>query len=138
MYWTTNTEGNMKTKYKTKNNSLLSAFLTGNCIGLFIFGVLASAFALILTKKDISNETVRYFLLFSAFFAAFSSSFYPAKKTKMKGFLVGLINGMIISIILILLLLIINKLNVTFHTFLIIPLAISGGTAGGIIASNMK
>lgn len=128
----------MKTKYKTKNNSLLSAFLTGNCIGLFIFGVLASVFALILTKKDIFNETVRYFLLISAFFATFSSTFYPARKTKLKGFLVGLINGFVISLILILLLLIINKLNVTVHTFLIIPINLIGGLSGGIIASNMK
>ena len=94
----------MKTKYKTKNNSLLSAFLTGNCIGLFIFGIFASIFAIILTKKDIFNETVRYFLLVSAFFATFASSFYPARKTKIQGFLVGTINGLIISVILILIL----------------------------------
>ncbi len=128
----------MKTKYKTKNRSLLSAFLTGNCIGLIVFGVFTSIFALILTKKDISNETVRYFLLISEFFAAFASSFYPTRKTKMKGIIAGLINGTIISLILLLLLLTINKLNVTFHTFLTVPLGLIGGAAGGIVASNMK
>lgn len=128
----------MKTKYKTKNNSLISIFLTGNCIGLFVFGIFASFFALILIKKDISYTTVRYFLLISAFFAAFSSSFYPAKKTAMKGIVTGLINGATLSVILILLLLIINRFNVTFHTFLIIPTGLIGGITGGIIASNMK
>lgn len=128
----------MKTKYKTKNSSLVSAFLTGNCIGLFVFGIFASVFAFILIKKDIPNETVRYFLLISAFAATFFSSFYPARKTKLKGIFVGLINGAIISFILILLLLIINKLNVTFHTFLIGPIGLIGGLTGGIIASNMK
>ena len=128
----------MKTKYKQKNNSLIAAFLTGNCIGLFVFGIFASLFALILTKKDISDDTVRYFLLISAFFAAFSSSFYPAKKTAIKGILTGLINGIIQSAILIFLLLIINKFNVTFHTFIIIPIGLVGGATGGIIASNIK
>ena len=128
----------MKIKYKTKNKSLLSAFLTGNCIGLFIFGIFASIFAIILTKKDIYNETVRYFLLVSAFFATFVSSFYPARKTKIKGFLVGTINGLIISMLLILLLLICNKFNVSLHTFLVFPICLIGGVSGGIIASNMR
>ena len=128
----------MKTKHKTKNNSLLSAFLTGICIGLFVFGAFASIFAIILTKKDIFNETVRYFLFTSAFFATFASSFYPARKTKIKGFLIGTINGLIISVILILLILICNKFNVAFHTFLVIPICLIGGVTGGIIASNMK
>ena len=128
----------MKQKVYTKRYNTLSAFLFGHIIGLMFFGLFTSLFALFLTKKDLNVLTIRCVFLVLVFMSTFAASIYPVKHTKIKGIFVGLICGLFIPLLFLSILFIINSFSVDALAFAILPIGITGGVLGGILASNIR
>ena len=125
-------------KTTIKNNPAIKRLLIGAATGI-IFCLLSTLItAFILTKNDLSFNTVKY-LCFAVIAASCSlAGFIGKKNNKMKGIVCGAITSLLVVFFVVLIVLLVNRFKTGEDVFLLVPAGLSFGILGGIISSNLR
>ena len=126
----------MKRKHKTNNE--LNNLSFGTIIGTVIFSVIISLFAIIMTKKDLPERYLIFFIIFSLIISAFAAGFLSKRKSVLKGYAAGAIPSAILTIFVFAATVIVNRFMIDKSILLLIPTGILSGISGGIISANMR
>lgn len=125
-------------KVKLKNLNAGAVVVIGAVISILLFVLLLCIFSYLIVKNDYPVEVYRYFWYIASAVAALTGGLASGRLCKSKGIIWGSLTAVIFGIVLISVLLAVNSFSVDFSIFLLLPVCIITGAAGGIISSNIK
>ena len=125
-------------KAKVKINTDLKSLLCGVITGAAFFIVSSLVAAMILTKNDLSYQTVRYILSILTVISACIAGYIGKRRCKMKGIAAGLITSAVLVALVFIGLLLINWFSIGEEALLLLPTGLLFGALGGIVSSNMR
>ncbi len=130
-----------KTKSKRRedksDNFLLKIFI-GVLIGCIVFFVGTALYAMLSLKIGGEESYYKVIGWIIGFFSGASAGFASVRTIKEKGVLFGGVTGLLVSVIIASVLFIVNNSSAGRGIFILMPLMVAGGIAGGITAVNLK
>lgn len=114
--------------------SLLISFL----VGLTAFFVFIALCSLLLVKQDLDFDKLPYMLMCACVVSALTSGFILSRKQRIKGILAGSVASIPLLLIELLILFTLSDGALDKKVYLIIPVMIISGAAGGVFAANFK
>lgn len=125
-------------KQKHKNGAGVKSLLTGTAAGAVIFLLASMITALILTKSDLSYQTIRFICFATTAVSGFVSGFVGRRGAPIKGILAGAVSSTALTVLILVSVLAVNGLACTEEVLLLVPVGVCFGMAGGIISSNLR
>ena len=125
-----------KTKASHQNNNLVSAII---CIGLAMLVIATIGMCIsasIVTKHDLSFQTVGFVSLFVVCITALGSSYIAGKFFPKQSFLTGGLIGLLIFVILVALALLSGQTTFSLHSMILFIALLSSGMIGSNISAS--
>ncbi len=114
--------------------SMLFSFL----VGIVAFFILVSAFSLMVTKRDISFDSIKYLLSAASVLSAFIAGYIMSRRMKVRGLFSGISVSIPLFLFEIIFVVILSDGLISGAVYLLIPMMIFASALGGIMAANMK
>ena len=116
----------------------LKGSIKGFAVSVFIFFILITVFAIVITKIDVSDATIQVMTLASLGIASFVSAYLNQKKTRQRGIVIGAISSAEIFLVIFIAGLFGN--NGAFNILMLKKsiVILFAGLLGGILSANSK
>ena len=130
---------------KEKNNSskkfdteLLKNIALSTFIGVLITAILSAVVSVIMYSTKTDFIFYYYLVYIFIFFGAFFNARFLYRRVKGRGFIIGLLSSLPYIAVMLVVFLIVLQFRLSVNVLLMPPVALAGGTVGGITAANSR
>lgn len=128
----------MSRKNRFRIRNIPQSIMAGVVIGIISLIISFCVLATIMTNYDISRSNLIYFYFLFSILSGVATGLFTGRVTKSKAVIWASLSAGISAVILLLFLLIFNSFIVNPVIFIIFPLFIISGAAGGIVSANLR